>query len=182
MTLTVVRLVQESSAPREIIRPRPFCGAKESGGAVAFGSCEPRWWGYWARRCWWRLPPGSYLLPQFTSLLKVVALRLAFRFDSSASLATVGVMLHERIARLRVAAGLGQRELCRLAGLNPTFLSRARVSSQMVPRADLVVAIAHVLGTTADWLVAGHGEAPTDAAVVAAVRAARVRSSSIKAA
>lgn len=111
-----------------------------------------------------------------------VALRLAFRFDSSASLATVGVMLHERIARLRVAAGLGQRELCRLAGLNPTFLSRARVSSHMVPRADLVVAIAHVLGTTADWLVAGHGEAPTDAAVVAAVRAARVRSSSIKAA
>ena len=82
-------------------------------------------------------------------------------------------MLHDRIDQLRLAAGVSRRELCRLAGLNATFLARARTDLRSVPRADLVVAIAKVLGATTDWLVAGHGTAPSAAAVRAAVAAAR---------
>lgn len=79
---------------------------------------------------------------------------------------------YERIFALRTVAGLSSRELSTLVAGNPSYLASGK-SQGSIPTADRAIAIARVLGTTAEYLVAGEGEPPTADRIRGAVAAAR---------
>jgi transcriptional regulator with XRE-family HTH domain len=83
--------------------------------------------------------------------------------------------MHERIDYLIAISGISARLASSLAGLNPTFISRRKCSPKTIPRADFVIALAKVFGTSAEWLFAGLGEAPTPEHVRASVEQAKER-------
>jgi transcriptional regulator with XRE-family HTH domain len=81
--------------------------------------------------------------------------------------------MHETILQLLRLSGLSARRASVLAGLDPTFISRLLAVRSTVPKADALIALAHVFGTTADYLFAQHGEPPTPDQIRAAVQAAQ---------
>jgi transcriptional regulator with XRE-family HTH domain len=78
----------------------------------------------------------------------------------------------ERLEHLLTLAGISARFACRLAGLPETFISRVK-SDGSEPVARNAIALAQVFGTTADYLFAGHGAAPTPDQIRVAVQAAQ---------
>lgn len=92
-------------------------------------------------------------------------------------------MLNERLAQLRLRAGLEQRVLSRLAGLKSEGAVFAIESGAIKdPQGSTVVRLAKVLGTSADYLIAGTGLAPSDEALKAAVTAAREQPAAVESA
>lgn len=84
--------------------------------------------------------------------------------------------LSERVKQARALAGsLGNRELDRLAGLAEGHTWAIETGARTNAEARTVAAIAGVLGVSLDWLVAGHGRAPSARTVRAAVAVARKR-------
>lgn len=81
-----------------------------------------------------------------------------------------------RVCRTMVPE-LSARELAALAELPPPTVSNIERSDDARPgdriAAKTIVALARVLGTTAEWLMTGEGDAPTAADVTAAIEAAR---------
>jgi len=81
-------------------------------------------------------------------------------------------MLHERIDRLLTDSGLSARAACRLAGICETLIGRWKTAN-IIPRTDLVYALAGVFGVSVDYLFAGRGEPPTPDQIRSAVQAAQ---------
>jgi transcriptional regulator with XRE-family HTH domain len=79
----------------------------------------------------------------------------------------------ERLRLARDLAGVGSRELARLARLAETHVSL--IESGIRPRieAKTALSLARALGISVDWLLDGTGEAPEASAVRAAVEHAR---------
>ena len=69
--------------------------------------------------------------------------------------------------------GLSARGLSELAGLSPTLVSYLERGERESVEARTLVALATVLGTSAEWLLTGLGDAPTERRVRAAVERAR---------
>ncbi len=82
---------------------------------------------------------------------------------------TIGSRLCER----RVAAGLERSELSELAGLSPALVGMIERGDRTNITAATAVSLARVLGTTAEYLVAGEGAPPSVSEVQAAVARAR---------
>ncbi len=90
-------------------------------------------------------------------------------------------MIGTRLADLRSAAGLSQRELGRLAGLlSESHVEAIESGRSSNPEARTLHALARVLGTTIDWLFAEIGERPPGEAVVAAVESARAAAAQVR--
>jgi len=70
-------------------------------------------------------------------------------------------------------AELSARELCSLAGVTVSVAAMIERGHIHRPAADILAALACVLGISLDWLILGKGEAPSGARVKAAVEAAR---------
>lgn len=82
----------------------------------------------------------------------------------------------QRIRELRELAGLSAKGLDSLAGLTPGHTRLIETRARDKVSAHSIVAIARVLGTNAEWLIAGDDDArPTARKIRAAVEAARVR-------
>lgn len=84
--------------------------------------------------------------------------------------------LPDRLRWARETAGLSKRGLSDIAGLDPSHVRFIEAGERPNPSVDTLGALAEKLGTTVDWLAFGRGEAPTEAAVRAAVERARVAS------
>lgn len=69
-----------------------------------------------------------------------------------------GSVLRER----RHAAGLTQRDLAERAGLDFSYISKLENDRLPPPAADTIVALAAILGTPADELLALTGKMPTE--------------------
>lgn len=80
-----------------------------------------------------------------------------------------------RLRSMRARAGLSGGELSRLAGLARAHVGLIESRAIKTIEAPTAAALATVLGCSLDWLVLGQGEAPSDAALAAAVNAARAR-------
>ncbi len=80
--------------------------------------------------------------------------------------------LGERLQGLRTMAGLGGRELDRLAETHASLIESGHADN---PTFKTVGKIAQVFGVTLDWLVYGNGKPPTARSVQAAVGEARAR-------
>lgn len=78
-----------------------------------------------------------------------------------------------RLKARREAAGIERSELGGLAGLSPALVGMIERGDRANIAAATAVALARVLGTTAEYLVTGDGDPPPDAAVRAAVESAR---------
>ena len=82
--------------------------------------------------------------------------------------------LASRLAHLRAAAELTPAELARLAGLkNPSHIGMIERGERTDIAGSTAVEIARVLGTSAEYLVAGRGAPPATASVRIAVAEAR---------
>lgn len=82
--------------------------------------------------------------------------------------------LASRLASLRSIAELTPAELARLSGLkNPSHIGMIERSERTEIAGNTAVEIARVLGTTAEYLVAGRGAPPSAEQVRAAVATAR---------
>lgn len=82
------------------------------------------------------------------------------------------------VTRLRVAldfANLPVRELERLAGLQRGTVAKIFEGESADPRSSTVIGCAVVLGTTADYLAGGIGDAPSERRVCRSVAEARQR-------
>ncbi len=78
--------------------------------------------------------------------------------------------LASRLSALRALAGLSPAELARLAGLkNASHIGMIERGERSEIAGTTAVAIARVLGTTAEYLIAGRGKAPSAEEVRAAV-------------
>lgn len=78
--------------------------------------------------------------------------------------------LGKRLLRLRLRSGLSVSELARYAGLKSTaHVGLIERGERRDVAASTALALARVLGSTVEWLVAGLGQEPTDAQVRAAV-------------
>ncbi len=84
-------------------------------------------------------------------------------------------MLSNRLAELRLRAGLSAAELGRLAGLSRATVAAIESGTRPDPVASTVVALAQVLGGRVSYLLNGEGLPPSDRRLRAAVRAARRR-------
>lgn len=69
--------------------------------------------------------------------------------------------LGARLRHLRELAGLTYRELAALAGVCHTTLVSIESGRSLTPRVDVILGLARVLGTTAEWLGTGDGLAPS---------------------
>lgn len=83
-------------------------------------------------------------------------------------------IMHERIQALLRIGKLSARAASKLAGLDPTFISRLNAVRSTIPRTDALVALAAVFGTTADYLFAGRGTPPSPEHVVASIEERRL--------
>lgn len=84
-------------------------------------------------------------------------------------MSTLGSRLSER----RIAAGLERPELGELAGLSPALVGMIERGDRTNIAATTATSLARVLGTTAEYLVDGVGDPPSDDAARAAVIRAR---------
>jgi transcriptional regulator with XRE-family HTH domain len=83
--------------------------------------------------------------------------------------------LASRLAALRVCARLTPAELARLTGLkNPSHIGMIERGERSEIAGTTAVELARVLGTSAEFLVAGRGQLPTPEEIVAAVARARL--------
>jgi len=82
-------------------------------------------------------------------------------------------MLSERLREARTLAGVKSRELDRLAGLSECHTQHIETGRRPNPETATIAPLARVLGVSLDWLIAGNGPAPEEAAVKAAVEQAR---------
>lgn len=78
-----------------------------------------------------------------------------------------------RLKARREAAGLDRSELSELAGLSFSLVGMIERGDRTNIAAATAIALARVLGTTAEHLITGDGDPPTPAAVRAAVESAR---------
>ena len=79
-----------------------------------------------------------------------------------------------RVRWAREKAGVSARELARLAGLDAeTHVSAIEANEARDVRASVGVALAHVLGVSVDWLLAGIGDTPDETRIRTAVIAAQ---------
>jgi len=81
--------------------------------------------------------------------------------------------LSDRLRALRLESGLSAAQLSELAGLSPAHVSIIERGERPNVAATTATALARVLGTCAEYLVDGVGDAPTADAVRAAVERAR---------
>jgi transcriptional regulator with XRE-family HTH domain len=82
--------------------------------------------------------------------------------------------LASRLSAIRSRAGLTQADLAALAGLkNPSHVGMIERGERSDIAATTATALARTLGTTAEYLVDGEGDAPLDDALRAAVARAR---------
>lgn len=84
-------------------------------------------------------------------------------------------MLEDRLAEIRIRAGLSAKALDRLAGLglgHTAIIERGDRPEVAIPT---VQRLARALGSTVGWLANGEGKPPTDTQVAAAVKDARAR-------
>lgn len=86
-------------------------------------------------------------------------------------------IMHERIQALLRIGKLSARSASKLAGLDPTFISRLNAVRSTIPRTDALVALAGVFGTTADYLFASRGDPPSPEHVLASIEVARLAAS-----
>jgi transcriptional regulator with XRE-family HTH domain len=84
------------------------------------------------------------------------------------------MMFAARLRETRIRAGLGARELDRLAGRPEGQASLVETRGTNV-RVETATAYADALGVTLDWLVDGRGPEPTADQIRSAVAAARAR-------
>lgn len=82
-------------------------------------------------------------------------------------------MLSERLRELRERAGLAARPLDRLAGLGEGHVNMIERGERPNIEAETARALARVFGCSLDWLIAGMGRPPTDAALRRAVARAQ---------
>lgn len=82
--------------------------------------------------------------------------------------------LPKRLKDLRTRAAVSCREAARLAGLTEGHVSQIERRNPRI-EADTLASLARVFGVSLDWLYAGEGRAPSDAALQAAVAAATRR-------
>ena len=78
-----------------------------------------------------------------------------------------------RLCGRRTAAGLERSELGELAGLSPALVGMIERGDRTNITAATAVSLARVLGTTAEFLVAGEGSPPSAVEVAAAGARAR---------
>lgn len=90
--------------------------------------------------------------------------------------------LRRRIAALRTSAGLNQGELAALCRMARAYIGLIESGARFEIGVPKLLAIAHVLGASLDWLVAGQGLAPLPEAVYRAVERARHDPASVRAA
>lgn len=70
--------------------------------------------------------------------------------------------LGERVVWARSVVNLSAKELQRLADLkSPTVYLIEDETQRRMPRAEALIRLAQVFGTTVEWLVNGEGDAPT---------------------
>lgn len=67
-----------------------------------------------------------------------------------------------RLRELRLAAGLGLRDLARRAGISPTYLSRIETSDEKTPSEDVINHLADQVGGGRDELMRLAGRIPSD--------------------
>ncbi len=84
----------------------------------------------------------------------------------------------QRIEMLRGLGELPARELDRLAETTEGHASLIESGVVKNVSAETVAKLAHVLGASLDWLIAGEGKAPSERTVRSSVEAARARSKS----
>jgi transcriptional regulator with XRE-family HTH domain len=80
-----------------------------------------------------------------------------------------------RLTRARELAELNPRGLSLLIGAAPVTVSNLERGMSRNPNADTVMALAHTLGVSLDWLLASKGREPTAERVKAAVARAMGR-------
>lgn len=76
--------------------------------------------------------------------------------------------LKVRLKRAREMAGLSARALSSLAGLTPSHVSLIEAGQPGIG-SKTAMKLAGVLGVSLDWLLTGHGEAPTKESIQKAV-------------
>lgn len=85
-----------------------------------------------------------------------------------------------RLLRLK-ADDLSQNELNDLIGLSRSYISKIEDSSRENLTITTILGLQRVLGASADWIISGVGDAPTDAKLFASVKAARAQRAAAKA-
>ncbi len=83
--------------------------------------------------------------------------------------------LAERLRRLRTVAGIGSRELDRLAGITESHSGLIEAGRRDNPTLATLDALATALGCSVGWLSKGEGAEPTQEQVAAAITSARGR-------
>jgi len=81
--------------------------------------------------------------------------------------------LPERLAALRLRAGISAAALSDIAGLSPAHVAMIESGGRPNLAASTALALARALGTTFEHLVSGEGVEPTDEEVKAAIERAR---------
>lgn len=82
--------------------------------------------------------------------------------------------LGERLRFVRGLAGIGSRELGRLAGVSEGYVSNIESGDRPRVPVDALSRMARVLGASLDFLVDGVGEPPSEGEARAAAAAAQV--------
>jgi transcriptional regulator with XRE-family HTH domain len=83
--------------------------------------------------------------------------------------------LGSRVRYLRQLGGISASDLAHLAALKSrTHVGLIENGTRQTPSGETVVAIARVLGTSAEWLITGEGDGPTEDDVRAAIARTRV--------
>src|ERR1700731_746720 len=73
-----------------------------------------------------------------------------------------GKRFGEFVRREREAKEIGLREMAKMIGVSPTYLSKVERDEFAPPAEDKVKAIAHIIGCDADELLARAGRVATD--------------------
>ncbi len=75
------------------------------------------------------------------------------------------VGLSRRLERLRELGDISARALSMLIGASPNTVANLEAGRSRTPRSDILLSLARVLGTSAEYLAFGQGECPSVATV-----------------
>lgn len=77
--------------------------------------------------------------------------------------------LAERVRLLRSLSGLSQREIGARCGLTGATVGQVETAERKTPAGETLLKLAHVFGTTVEYLLTGIGPEPTKESVGAAL-------------